>query len=349
MKQSFVPYMKKKELNVHMSISQRTDLLEGIENADIVPRELPAEELHRLNAAVDYFLGTRKDRFAEFVQEWHEVPEDEATGDKLDDIYQRQEHARIERRKTAAQHISKEDRIALACHAAWFMQECMPNVRYTKQRQESEEAKRAKARWSIDRQVWDSVFIPLNIEDRMDVPTVKVLREAHRNWPSDPQGYYPPRNKDDDGAVLPLLDLPHPAASYKKVQGMKSELTPSENARLWRVRVEAAERYEAVYRETESAPSRPVVQAYASDDDLAIAEGYHDFAAKHEAVRGTMYIDYRTGKDWSVDRLERIGLGDPIPPKVKRNNKHKGIDLNSPCPKLENALEDALEAEEQIC
>ena len=143
---------------------------------------------------------------------------------------------------------------------------------------------------------------------------VQTIKEVHKSWK-------PLGGKFDNGLDYIPPDAPTPAEAVKLKQFTDKSfrtLSIQEHTRLWSVRNEAAERFDAVYRETGVFPPSPQIDTVDDyDDRLAEIEGWHDCASKYPEVHGTMYVDYLTGEDRASQRLRLKGLSPPIPRELR--------------------------------
>ena len=70
-------------------------------------------------------------------------------------------------------------------------------------------------------------------------------------------------------------------------------------------------------------PPRSAADAADDADRLADHEGWHDFAARHPEVRGTLYMDYLTGDDRHEQRVLTTGQGPAVPPATRTDAVHE--------------------------
>ena len=70
-------------------------------------------------------------------------------------------------------------------------------------------------------------------------------------------------------------------------------------------------------------PPRMAADTADDADLLADREGWHDFAARHPEVRGTLYVDYLTGDDRHEQRVLTTGQGPAVPPATRTDAVHE--------------------------
>lgn len=141
-------------------------------------------------------------------------------------------------------------------------------------------------------------------------PTGVGIRVIAKNW----------ARAANDSKPLTAPTMPQPGRTSAKPLPIPAD----ENARLWAIRNAAAQRYDAQYNELGCAAPPPHPSDHKDVDQLAVMEGWHDFAARYPALRGTLYVDHRTGIDRADQRAANLGLGPAVPPEYGADPSHAG-------------------------
>ena len=139
------------------------------------------------------------------------------------------------------------------------------------------------------------------------IPNLASICVYYRQWPH--------------AITRPVGEPQHPALAYRKPKPDFVPIPDPENSRLWELRRQAAARYEAEYRQNGRILPFPRITSDNANDPhaLAEAEGWHDFAARHPEVRGTLYVDYMSGADNHELRVLSAGQGPAIPQQTRHN------------------------------